>query len=84
MQRAAFAELTSLEKPVKELNDPDLLRVWRHLQNSDHLYYCCTKSLSDQDVHNYFSPYESPFESFINYMNVLQDLKAQVKKRQKK
>lgn len=84
MQRAAFAELASLEKPVKELNDPDLLRVWRHLQNSDHLYYCCTKSLSDQDVHNYFSPYESPFDSFINYMNVLQDLKAQVKKRQKK
>ncbi len=84
MQRAAFSELTSLEAPVKALNDPDLLRTWRHLQNSDHLYYCCTKSLSDQDVHNYFSPYESPFESFINYMNVLQDLKAQVKKRQKK
>ena len=84
MQRACFTELTSLEKPVKELADPDLLRAWRHLQNSDHLYYCCTKSLSDQDVHNYFSPYESPFESFINYMNVLQDLKAQVKKRQKR
>ncbi len=84
MQRSAFAELTSLEKPVKELGDADILRTWRHLQNSDHLYYCCTKSLSDQDVHNYFSPYESPFDSFINYMNVLQDLKAQVKKRGKR
>ncbi|VVB57556.1 Glycosyl hydrolase family 57 [uncultured archaeon] len=84
MQRSAFAELTALEKPIKELGDADLLRTWRHLQNSDHLYYCCTKSLSDQDVHNYFSPYESPFESFINYMNVLQDLKAQVKKREKR
>ncbi len=84
MQRACYSELTSLEKPVKELNDPDVLRAWRHLQNSDHLYYCCTKSLSDQDVHNYFSPYDSPFESFINYMNILQDLKAQVKSRLKK
>jgi len=84
MQRAAFGELTSLEKPLKELGDADLLRTWRHLQNSDHLYYCCTKSLSDQDVHNYFSPYESPFDSFINYMNVIQDLKAQVKRREKR
>lgn len=84
MQRAAFSELVSLEKPIKELGDEDLLRTWRHLQNSDHLYYCCTKSLSDQDVHNYFSPYESPFDSFINYMNVIQDLKAEVHKRQRR
>jgi len=84
MQNCAWNELTSLEKPIKELKDEDLLRVWRHLQNSDHLYYCCTKSLSDQDVHNYFSPYESPFDSYINYMNVLGDLKDEVNSRMRK
>lgn len=84
MQRACWSELTSLEAPIKELGDPEYLRAWRHLQNSDHLYYCCTKSLSDQDVHNYFSPYDSPFESFINYMNVLQDLKMRVAAQLKK
>jgi len=84
MQKAAWAELTALEGPIKELNDPEYTRAWRHLQNSDHLYYCCTKSLSDQDVHNYFSPYDSPFDAFINFMNVLQDLKSRVHERMKK
>ncbi|MFH1306033.1 MAG: glycoside hydrolase family 57 protein [Candidatus Micrarchaeota archaeon] len=84
MQRSCWTELTSLEKPIKEINDAELLRTWRHLQNSDHLYYCCTKSLSDQDVHNYFSPYESPFESYINYMNIIQDFKSEVNSRMKK
>jgi alpha-amylase len=40
----------------------------------------CTKSLSDQDVHNYFSPYDSPFEAYINYMNILQDFKELIEK----
>ncbi len=84
MQRSLFGELTALENPIKALNDPDLLRAWRHLQNSDHLYYCCTKSLSDQDVHNYFSPYDSPFDSYINYRNIVEDLKEQVGSRMKK
>jgi alpha-amylase len=81
MQKNCWSELTSLEKSIKEINDEDLLRSWRHLQNSDHLYYCCTKSLSDQDVHNYFSPYDSPFESYMNFMNILQDLKETVNSR---
>ena len=84
MQRSCFSEITALEKQVKEINDSELTRVWRHLQNSDHLYYCCTKSLSDQDVHNYFSPYESPFDSYINYMNILQDLKSEINERMRK
>ena len=78
MQRACFTMLQELEQPLKELNDPELLHIWRLLQNSDHLYYLSTKSLSDQDVHNYFSPYDNPFEGFINFMNILQDFKGRV------
>lgn len=84
MQLSAWNELVQLEPHIKQLNDEELLMVWRHLQNSDHLYYCCTKSLSDQDVHNYFSHYDSPFESYINYMNIIEDLKEEVKNRLKK
>ena len=80
MQRNAFSMLESLGNKVKERKDPDLLRTWRMLGNSDHFYYMCTKSLSDQDVHNYFSPYDSPFDAYVNYMNVLQDFSEKVEK----
>jgi alpha-amylase len=53
---------------------PALLDPWRKLTASDHFYYMCTKWFADGDVHAYFSPYESPYEAFINYMNALSDL----------
>jgi flagellar motor switch protein FliG len=33
----------------------------------------CTKWFSDGDVHKYFNPYNTPYEAFINYMNILSD-----------
>ncbi|VVB58742.1 Alpha-amylase [Candidatus Anstonella stagnisolia] len=83
MQRECFGILQELEAPIKELKDGELLSAWRMLQNSDHLYYLCTKSLSDQDVHNYFSPYDSPFDAYVNFRNILEDLRGEVKARQK-
>ncbi len=80
MQTSAFSMLEAMEAPVKEKQDPELMRTWRMLGNSDHFYYMCTKSLSDQDVHNYFSPYDSPFDAYINYMNVLTDFKDRIEK----
>lgn len=65
---------------MKDAGDPELLRTWRMLGNSDHFYYMCTKSLSDQDVHNYFSPYDSPFDAYINYMNIINDFSAKLPK----
>ena len=52
----------------------ELLGRWRKLTTSDHLYYMCTKWFSDGDVHKYFSPYSSPHDAFIAFMNVLDDL----------
>ena len=80
MQTSAFSALESLEKPVKDSGDPELIRTWRMLGNSDHFYYMCTKSLSDQDVHNYFSPYDSPFDAYINYTNIIQDFREKLGK----
>jgi len=50
------------------------------MQTSDHFYYMCTKWFSDGDVHKYFNPYESPYESFIAFMNVFDDLKMRLEK----
>jgi hypothetical protein len=75
----AAAELYALEGPVKERHkagDPYILEDWRKLTTSDHLYYMCTKYWSDGDVHKYFSPYDSPYDAYINFMNVLDNLKS--------
>ena len=69
-----------LEKEIKLINDPDLLNVWSRLQTSDHFYYMSTKYWSDGDVHKYFSPYESPYDAHIYYMNVLSDLEKTIQK----
>jgi alpha-amylase len=73
IQQDAFDTLLSLESKVKNSGDPNLLKCWRLLQTSDHFYYMCTKKDDDGNVHSYFSPYPSPYEAFINYMNVLSD-----------
>ena len=81
MQRDAFHSLLKLEKQVKALADNELLKYWRQLQTSDHFYYISTKRGSDGTVHDYFSPYPSPYEAFINYMNVLTDFSTHLSAR---
>lgn len=76
MQSNAIHELYRLEKKVKKTNDPEIISDWRRLQVSDHFYYMCTKYFADGDVHKYFNPYDSPYDSYINYMNVLDNLRA--------
>jgi alpha-amylase len=76
MQSNAAHELYKLEGALKEKGDEHLLADWRKLTASDHFYYMCTKYWADGDVHKYFSPYESPYDSYINFMNVLDNVRA--------
>lgn len=73
LQKDAFNKLYGLTEKLSILNDPVLWNDFGHLQESDHFYYMCTKFFSDGDVHKYFNPYDTPYEAFINYMNVLSD-----------
>ncbi len=73
LQNEAFSKLYAQKEKVETLNNPDFNHVWSFLQTSDHFYYMATKWLSDGDVHSYFNPYDSAYEAFINYMNVLSD-----------
>jgi alpha-amylase len=75
MQSNALHEVYRLEGLVKQSQDEQLMADWRRLQTSDHFYYMCTKYFADGDVHKYFNPYDSPYDSYINYMNVLNNLR---------
>lgn len=78
MQSAALNELYAIEDAVKATHDADLIRDWHALSTSDHFYYMCTKYYADAAVHAYFNPYESPYDAYINYMNVLDNLKGRL------
>jgi alpha-amylase len=79
MQSNALQECYNLEAAVKGKGDAGLLSDWRKLQTSDHFYYMCTKYFADGDVHKYFNPYESPYDSYINYMNVLDNIASRAR-----
>lgn len=80
LQESAAQALYQLEKYVKATNNKELIDTWRKLTTSDHFYYMCTKWFSDGDVHKYFNPYDSPYDAYIVYMNVLNDFARRVKK----
>ena len=73
LQNDAFNKLNDQVEKLGLLNDEALWSDYGHLQESDHFYYMCTKFFSDGAVHKYFNPYDTPYEAFINYMNVLSD-----------
>ena len=75
MQHEVMRYLYALEDDILRTADQDLIDDWRRLQTSDHVYYMCTKWFSDGDVHAYFSPYSSPYDAFIYYMNALRDVR---------
>jgi alpha-amylase len=83
MQSNAIHELYRLEKTIKQTGDEKIISDWRKLQASDHFYYMCTKYFADGDVHKYFNPYDSPYDSYINFMNVLNNLQSRCQKQSK-
>ncbi|HVZ93845.1 MAG TPA: glycoside hydrolase family 57 protein [Phycisphaerales bacterium] len=94
MQANALQETYKIEKPIKDkladvMKSGDehriaearhLLNDWRKLTTSDHFYYMCTKYFADGDVHKYFNPYDSPYDSYINFMNVLDNLRSRLER----
>ena len=75
MQQQAIEALYGLSEKILSSNDWALIEDWRKLQTSDHFYYMCTKWFNDGDIHAYFSPYDSPYIAFMNFMNTWHDLR---------
>lgn len=90
MQRHALEQFAAFEKPLLAMRaaagrDAAALaeadqawRDWCNLSTSDHFYYMCTKYFADGMVHTYFNPYDSPYDSYINFMNVLDNLRTRL------
>ena len=78
LQSEAFKKVYAMTEKLSIVNDPDLWNDFGHLQESDHFYYMCTKFFSDGEVHKYFNPYDTPYEAFINYMNVISDFQIRL------
>jgi alpha-amylase len=79
LQAAALDKLYSLSRKVNKCEDQTIRKDWAFLQSSDHFYYMATKFFSDGAVHAYFNPYETPYDAFMNYMNVLSDFEIRLK-----
>lgn len=75
LQTSSIAALYGLQEDIIRSGDFNLIEDWRRLQTSDHFYYMCTKYFNDGDIHAYFSPYKTPYEAYINFMNAYHDLK---------
>jgi alpha-amylase len=78
LQVAALDKLYSLSRKVNKCEDQTIRKDWAFLQSSDHFYYMATKFFSDGAVHAYFNPYETPYDAFMNYMNVLSDFEIRL------
>ena len=79
LQNEAFSKLYNLRELVLECPDPKIQIDWKYLQSSDHFFYMSTKFFSDRPILSYVNPFESPYDAFINYMNVLNDFTIRVK-----
>ena len=79
LQVEAFDKLYKLAERVKQTPDPKIKIDWKYLQASDHFRFMSTKFYSTGRRTPY-SPYESPYDAFINYMNVLSDFALQLQK----
>jgi len=78
LQNEAFKKVYAMTEKLSIVDHPELWEDFGHLQESDHFYYMCTKFFSDGEVHKYFNPYDTPYEAFINYMNVISDFQIRL------
>ena len=82
MQQEAIAKVHRLEHEILAVNDPELTHTWAKMQTSDHFYWMSTKGGTDGSVHSYFTPYPSPYDAYIYFMNVLADLQIRLRRAQ--
>ena len=84
MQKMLFKKIQELEHKVKQIDDPEVLDVWRKFVTSDHLHHIATKTMDDGSVHNYFSYFDHPHDGFAVITEHLMDFQKQVEQRLRK
>lgn len=83
LQKDAFNKLYAMQEKLALINLPQLWEDYGNLQASDHFYYMNTKFFTDGGFHRCNNPYDTPYEAFINYMNVLADFAIRIENESK-
>jgi len=71
LQQEALSKLYAVGERVRLCSDKPLLHDWLMLQSSDHFRY-----MSHKDP--YGTSYDSSYDAFMNYMNILADFLERV------
>jgi alpha-amylase len=79
LQHEALEKLYSLSERVNLCSDFMLKTDWYRLQDSSNFFYMNTKHYSDGRIYAQKIPYESAYQAFMNYMNILSDFIERVK-----
>ena len=75
MQRDAYDKLYSIADRVLICNDRKLKQDWDYLQATNNFRFMSTKPGSE---HAYRGIYDSPYDAFTNYMNIISDFITRV------
>ena len=78
LQQEAFSKLYVLNEKVNCIDDFKIKTDWKYLQTSDHFFYMCTNFFIHGSLHTHSNPFNSPYDAFINYMNILSDFELRV------
>lgn len=79
LQDSALQYLYELEKAVVRSKNEELLALWRDLQEADYLDWMCTRRLSGGTPHRQPSPFASPYDGYVAYINMLNDFRETLK-----
>lgn len=79
LQKEALRKITALGDLVKAANSDTLTDIWERLQCSDYFYFMSTDNLDYK--HN---PFKTPYDAFISYMNIIDDLTRRLNKKAEK
>lgn len=80
LQKAALKRVYEMGDAVRQSDNTELLEWWSLLQSSDHFYYMSTKQNHDARVHSYFSPYNTPYDAYVYYTNILSDMELRIQR----
>lgn len=78
MQKEALNKIYSYATRITKCTDKEIINDWYNLQTSDHFYYMSTKWFSTGEIHLNQNPFASPYDAFINYMNILADFSLRI------
>ncbi len=74
MQQNAHDEIYNLKDLVLKTENDDLIKDWKKLQESTNFHFMNKRWADNEKLHRFLNPYNSPYDAFINFNNVLNDL----------